>query len=162
MSAFYPSGHIATKPMPVAEVSHDQHWYALQTRPRHEKKVALILRARQVETFLPLLPCRHQWSDRQKRVDLPLFAGYAFVRISPLSFDRLRVLQTPGVLFLVGAGSPCPSPRSRLKISGWLFATRCLAGPIPSCPLDGGCAFAVGAWTAWKESCWQRTPIAAF
>jgi transcription antitermination factor NusG len=80
-------------------------WYAVQTRGRHEKKVASILQDKGVETFLPALREIHRWSDRNKIVEVPLFPGYTFVRALAHSPDRLRILQTDGVVRIVGNGS---------------------------------------------------------
>ncbi|MCZ6550598.1 MAG: hypothetical protein O6926_04265, partial [candidate division NC10 bacterium] len=55
-------------------------WYALYTRPRHEKAVAEHLARRQLEAFLPLREVLSRWKDRRKLVQLPLFPGYIFVR----------------------------------------------------------------------------------
>ena len=77
-------------------------WYAVHTIARHEKRVARHFTEKKVFTFLPLLEQIHRWSDRQSKVEVPLFSCYAFVRIAPTAEDRLRVLKTPGVLGLVG------------------------------------------------------------
>jgi transcription antitermination factor NusG len=79
-------------------------WFAIQTWPRYEKKVFDELRRKQVETFLPLLPTPRQWSDRRRTVQLPLFAGYVFVRTEPDVRTRIPVLRTNGVVGFVGAG----------------------------------------------------------
>src|SRR3989304_6520863 len=55
-------------------------WYALYTRPRHEKAVAGQLARRQIEAFLPLREVLSRRKDRRKLVQLPLFSGYVFVR----------------------------------------------------------------------------------
>jgi transcription antitermination factor NusG len=78
-------------------------WYAIRTRSRHEKMVARQLEGLQVETFLPLLSQVHRWSDRRKQVDLPLFPGYAFVRLVYSPDQRLQVIQIHGVVGFVGA-----------------------------------------------------------
>lgn len=75
-------------------------WFAAYTRSHHEKCVAEQLKARTVEHFLPLYETVRNWKDRRKRMELPLFPGYIFVRI-PLH-ERLRVLVVPGVVRLVG------------------------------------------------------------
>jgi transcription antitermination factor NusG len=77
-------------------------WYAVRLRSRHEKVAANQLQSQGIETYLPLVKQVHQWSDRKKRVEMPLFAGYAFVRFAPSSDDRLRVLKTHGVVGFVG------------------------------------------------------------
>lgn len=75
-------------------------WYAVCTRSNHEKSASTQLEQRSIEHFLPLYESVRRWKDRRKRLELPLFQGYIFVRI-PLQ-ERLRVLVTPGVVRLVG------------------------------------------------------------
>lgn len=62
---------------------------------------------RAVEHFLPTYQTARRWKDRQKRLLLPLFPGYLFVRIP---FDQRRsVLVIPGVVQIVGFGDrPAP------------------------------------------------------
>ena len=87
----------------------EPRWYAAYTRSHHEKCVANQLQARTVEHFLPLYESVRKWRDRRKRIELPLFPGYIFVRI-PLQ-ERLRVLVVPGVVRLVGfANHPATLP----------------------------------------------------
>jgi len=81
-------------------------WYAAYTCVHHEKKIAEQLERRDVESFLPLYETVHRWKDRRVRVELPLFPGYVFVRITLK--DRLQVLEIPSVVRLVGFNShPC-------------------------------------------------------
>jgi transcription antitermination factor NusG len=77
-------------------------WFAVAVRPQHEKAVAGALRARGIEQYLPLYRARRRWSDRWKELDLPLFAGYVFVRFAPAG--RREVLTTPGLVAIVGFG----------------------------------------------------------
>jgi transcription termination/antitermination protein NusG len=86
-------------------------WYALQTRARHEKRVAHRLQQRGVTTFLPLVTEFHRWSDRKKIVELPLFSCYLFARLLPTNEDRRRALYVDGVFRMVGVraeGTPIP------------------------------------------------------
>jgi transcription antitermination factor NusG len=78
-------------------------WYALETRHRCEKKVVQQLSRMGIETFLPQREEIHRWTDRRKAVSVPLFAGYAFVRLNRCRDTRLRVLRTAGVIGLVSA-----------------------------------------------------------
>jgi transcription antitermination factor NusG len=82
----------------VADAALGVNWYAIQTRSRHEKMVACQLQNQSVVTFLPLVSQLRRWSDRQKLVEFPLFPGYAFVRVVCDPEERLRVLQTEGVV----------------------------------------------------------------
>lgn len=87
------------------------NWYALHTRPRHEKLVVQRLQERRVETFLPTVTEVHRWSDRKKKVELPLFSCYVFAKFVPNRTERLNVLRVSGVLGLVGSkgeGSAIP------------------------------------------------------
>ncbi len=81
-----------------------QLWYAAQTRSNFEKRVAVELEAKGVESYLPAYQEVHQWKDRRKRIDVPLFPGYVFVRFVDWPAHRLAVLQTAGVLRLLGHG----------------------------------------------------------
>ena len=76
------------------------HWYAAYTCANHEKRVRDQLILRSVESFLPLYETVRRWKDRRMQLQLPLFPGYVLVRIVP--GDRLRVLQVPSVVRLLG------------------------------------------------------------
>lgn len=90
-------------------------WYAVQTMPRHEKKVSTELAAKDVLCFLPTVSHVRQWSDRKKVIVEPLFAGYVFVRIAVESEVRISLLRTKGVVGLVGArGIPVPIPEPEI------------------------------------------------
>jgi len=86
-------------------------WFAIQTKPRHEKKVNSELREKGISSFLPFHREKRRWSDRSQWVELPMFPQYVFVRVPPSGDSRIRVLQTPGVMQFVGAtvrGTPIP------------------------------------------------------
>jgi transcription antitermination factor NusG len=76
-------------------------WKAAYTRQHHEKSVARYLAELDVEYFLPIYTEERHWANNRKQVlELPLFPGYLFVRVSPQS--RPQVLRTPGVIDIVG------------------------------------------------------------
>jgi transcription antitermination factor NusG len=78
-------------------------WFAVYTNSHHEKSVARQLAQRDLETFLPLYETLRRWRNRcQVKVERPLFANYVFVHIDPR--QRVRVLEVPGVIALVGFG----------------------------------------------------------
>jgi transcription antitermination factor NusG len=89
-------------------------WYALRTRSRAEKVVREQVMQRGVESFLPLSMRVSQWKDRRKRIEWPLFPGYCFARLS--HDQRLLVLQTPGVIEIIGSalGRPEPIPDTQI------------------------------------------------
>jgi transcription antitermination factor NusG len=75
------------------------HWYASYTCSRQEKRICKALEERQVHAFLPLYQKLRRHNRGTRRVHLPLFPGYIFVRI-PVS-ERVRVLEVPGIVQLV-------------------------------------------------------------
>jgi transcription antitermination factor NusG len=108
----------------------EPHWYAAYTCANHEKPVVAELNARGVEHFLPLYSSLRRWKDRSVRLDLPLFPGYVFVRL-PL-IERLRVLQIPSVVRLVGfGGMPAALPEEQVEILRAGLAERLHAEPHP-------------------------------
>jgi transcription antitermination factor NusG len=83
----------------------------VHTRARHEKAVASQLRDRGVETYLPLVDEIHRWSDRRKRVSVPLFPGYTFIHASGSAETLSAVTKVASVVKVVGAqpsGTPIP------------------------------------------------------
>ncbi len=93
------------------------NWYAVHTRSRHEKKVDSELKAKGVEVFLPLYETMSRRRDRKKLIELPLFAGYLFVRIIPKRDRILEVLKIKGVVRIIGktATDPFPIPESQIE-----------------------------------------------
>jgi transcription antitermination factor NusG len=84
-------------------------WFAVYTASRHEKHVDKYLSMREIEHYLPLYRTQRKWSDGSKvTLELPLFPGYIFVRIKRT--ERVRVLEVPGVLAVVGGTGREPAP----------------------------------------------------
>lgn len=94
-----------------ASVLTGKRWYAVHTRARHEKVVAAQLSSRGIDTYLPLVEEIHRWSDRRKRVRVPLFAGYTFIRASDADENRAKITEIASVVRIVGTnpdGTPIP------------------------------------------------------
>ena len=80
-------------------------WFAFYTKSRQEKKVRDVLLRRDFEVFLPLQKVVRQWSDRKKKVEVPLFNSYIFVHIP--EHQTPEILQVPGVAWSIRHnGSP--------------------------------------------------------
>jgi transcription antitermination factor NusG len=77
----------------------DQHWFAIYTKPRWEKKVHKLLVERGFESYCPLNKVRRKWSDRIKTVEEPLFKSYVFVRVTESLRAEVRFVD--GVLNFV-------------------------------------------------------------
>jgi len=80
-------------------------WYALHTRSRHERVVAQRLRECGLETYLPMVQEVHRWSDRKKKVEVPLFSCYVFLRCELNPKNRNHVFWIDSVLGFVGSGA---------------------------------------------------------
>jgi transcription antitermination factor NusG len=71
--------------------------------PQNEKSVVRHLGLREIESFLPAYETVRVWKNRQRvKTTLPLFPTYLFVHIN--TRERVRVLESPGVLQIVGNG----------------------------------------------------------
>lgn len=72
-----------------------KQWFVFYTKSRQEKKVNDLLLKSGYEVFLPTHKVMRQWSDRKKKVEVPLFNSYIFVK----DFDHriADILKTPGV-----------------------------------------------------------------
>jgi transcriptional antiterminator NusG len=98
----------STSVLPCAGVP---NWYAIQTRSRHEKAVAHQLHSRGITHYLPVVTEVHKWSDRAKKVEVPLFSCYLFVHLVATNEARVKVLSTDGVVRFIGQhgeGTPIP------------------------------------------------------
>ena len=96
------SGTVFQNPA-IVGASGDRNWYAVYTVPQHEKSAVKQLDIREIESFLPTYETVRGWKNRQRmKLILPLFPTYLFVRIN--SRERAKVLQSPGVLQIVGNG----------------------------------------------------------
>ncbi|OCB76576.1 UpxY family transcription antiterminator [Flavobacterium crassostreae] len=81
------------------------NWYVVYTKPKWEKKVAEQLLKKGIECYCPLTTVVRQWSDRKKKVKVPLFNSYVFVQLA--EGDRNLVFQSIGVVrYLFWLGKP--------------------------------------------------------
>lgn len=75
-------------------------WYAVYTKSRTEKKVALRLKEVGIEAYCPVKKQEKQWSDRKKVTEEPLFRSYVFVNID-MEKQHIAVRRTIGVVNFV-------------------------------------------------------------
>lgn len=76
-----------------------RYWYALRTASRAERKVFSSLQMNNYSTFLPLIPTIKQWSDRKKKIHVPLLPGFIFVHAT--HEELMECLRTQGVLGVI-------------------------------------------------------------
>lgn len=80
-------------------------WFVVYTKPKSEIKVASMLKEIGVEAYCPVYKSVRQWSDRKKKVSVPLFRSYVFVFLESKSRDI--VFNVPGVVrYLYWLGKP--------------------------------------------------------
>lgn len=72
------------------------NWYVVYTKPKWEKRVAEQLNRLGINCYCPLLKKTKQYSDRKKKVEIPLFNHYVFVQLADK--DRNQVFLSPGVV----------------------------------------------------------------
>jgi transcription antitermination factor NusG len=117
-----------------------ESWFALVTKPRHEKVASEALNSKGLETFLPLTQRRHQYGHRFREFDLPLFPGYLFCRFNVS--NRLPVVATPGIVGIVSAGAS-PIPVSDVELMSLRIAMRERIPAYPQVFLRGGTKVAI-------------------
>lgn len=106
-------------------------WYAVHTRPRHEKVVAEELWRREIESFLPLREVMSKWKDRRKLVQFPLFPGYLFVH-AEIESRRLDILKVASVVRILGFnGKPEPVPGGQIQSVKTLVYSELPFDPYP-------------------------------
>ena len=91
------------------------YWYAVNTRPRWEKKVAQILDSKGIENYCPLNKVVRQWSDRKKVILEPIFKCYVFVKVDEQKkWDLKRI---DGILnYVYWLGKPAKIKEEEINI----------------------------------------------
>jgi transcription antitermination factor NusG len=81
------------------------NWYVIYTKPKWEKKVAEQLTKSGIECYCPIITQVRQWSDRKKKIEVPLFNSYVFVQTT--ESQRNSVFSALGVVrYLFWLGKP--------------------------------------------------------
>lgn len=100
--------------MPYSTRSNKDDWYILYTRSKFEKKILMQIPEMDVEGYLPLQTVTRKWSDRLKKIQIPFFSNYIFVRASMEKCASL--LQIPGALkFVSFQGEPAYIPDKEIQ-----------------------------------------------
>lgn len=64
-------------------------WFVCHTRPRCEKKFALLMAAESFEHYLPLITSVRRYPGQVKKFTKPLFPGYVFAKIEGARRNRI-------------------------------------------------------------------------
>lgn len=96
------------------------HWFVLITKSKQEKKVTLQLQNLGFNVYCPLVTEYHQWSDRKKKVEVPLITSYLFINIQEKNRDQ--VFEVPGIVrYLFWLGKPAIVKDEEIKLlKSWL------------------------------------------
>jgi len=90
-------------------------WYAINTRPHHEKEVLRRLKELAIHGYLPLQTTLRHWSDQKKKVSILLLSCYVFIIIT--FQDYYRVLHIPGVeRYISFEGKALAIPEKQIRI----------------------------------------------
>ena len=71
------------------EINNEKQWIALYTKPRAEWRVYADLELHGIACFLPYREVTRKWSDRKKKIKIPLISSYVFVNITPNEYYRV-------------------------------------------------------------------------
>lgn len=92
-----------------------QSWFILYTKPQQELKVAERLEKSGIESYCPFTEEIRQWSDRKKKIVVPLLKSYVFVNLEEK--DRFKVFDIPGVVrYLYWLGQPAVATDQEIAI----------------------------------------------
>ena len=136
------------------------HWYAVTTKPRYESATARHLRSKGFDELAPVYRTRHRWSDRFKEIEHPLFPGYVFCNFT---FEqRLHVLNTPGVISIVGFGKqPAAVDESEIAAIRSIVDSGARAWPWPYLQagqrvrIEDGCLRGLTGTLVRENDCWR-------
>jgi transcription antitermination factor NusG len=67
----------------------DEFWWVIKTKSRSEKKLTSVLNENGWEAVCPSYTSIRQWSDRKKKVELPLITGSIFVKKAQGNINEL-------------------------------------------------------------------------
>ena len=95
-------------------------WFVLYTQPRNEKKVTNRLEKLGITAYCPMTIQVRQWSDRKKKVEVPLLNSYVFVQLA--NANRNLVFEVPGIVrYLFWLGEPAIVRDEEIKtLQNWL------------------------------------------
>jgi transcription antitermination factor NusG len=92
--------HVEKQTVPQINTTFEnRQWFALYVMPRSEKKVTEKLLQKGVVAYIPLADSIRIWSDRKKKIKLPLISGIVFIHSTQNELSL--ALSTPGVVNVI-------------------------------------------------------------
>ena len=115
----------------------EKKWLVFYTKSRHEEKVNEYLTRRGYEVFLPMQGVVRQWSDRKKKVMVPLFRSYIFVHDSEHRIEE--IVQAPGIAWNVRYNNrPAELRHEELETIQLFLATGLFVETVAEADLEPG------------------------
>ncbi len=93
----------------------EKNWYAVYTKPQSEKKVAVLLNKKKIDSFIPMIYMKSETIMGPKKIFEPLFKSIVFVFTT---VDQVAVLkQTNGVInLLYWLGKPAVIAKEEIAV----------------------------------------------
>lgn len=109
MAKLQPKSNIKTK------TNLKKHWYVVYCKPNTEKKTKALLEACGIEVYCPLQTQVRQWSDRKKRIEVPVLPSMVLVHLKEK--NRNKVFKVPTVRrYLFWLNEPATVREEEVKI----------------------------------------------
>ena len=117
-------------PHSSADRSTPLSWYAIRTRPNHEKTTTSHLTHKGFEPYFPTYRPKRRASPGKSDAERPLFPGYVFCRFDVKK--RLPIITIPGVVSILGFGNqPAPIPDDEIAAVKGALRSGLPAEPCP-------------------------------
>lgn len=94
----------------VSATASPKQWHVLYTKSRAEKKLATKLKRAGIESYCPVREEVRQWSDRKKKVEVPVLPSMVLVNISKEKRKNV-FLCSNAVRYLYWEGRPATVPQ---------------------------------------------------
>jgi len=113
--------HVVCKTL-MTQAFKKMEWNVIYVKPRTEKKVEAALLKMGIKAYCPVVTEIHQWSDRKKKVQVPILKSYVFVQLEEQ--NREAVFQVANVVrYLFWLGKPAVVREQEIKImQDWLVS----------------------------------------
>ncbi|WP_018691913.1 UpxY family transcription antiterminator [Algicola sagamiensis] len=91
-----------------------KQWFVVYTHANAEKKFSEAVTQLGLESYLPLTEEVHIWSDRKKKVTVPVFKSYVFIQVDLHGLHQVKRL--PGFSHLIRFGEyPTAIPADEIE-----------------------------------------------
>jgi transcription antitermination factor NusG len=95
----------------MSRIETPRSWHVAYTFPKAERKAFYSLAKMGITSYFPVHFVFRQWSDRVKRLEMPLFPNYIFIHISPQ--ERHEALEAKELVrYVCFDGKPATVPNS--------------------------------------------------